>query len=67
MAINKTQKFTTEELEELSNIQLEKEESNLKNQLTILEKKEIEIANKLTEKYGKGSLNIETGEFTPIE
>jgi|TARA_R110001583_G_scaffold61535_6_gene181733 hypothetical protein len=86
MAINSTQKFTKEELDELSNLQtevnkltaqfgslhiakikLEKEESLLENQLVILEKKEKEIAKTLTEKYGKGSLNTETGEFTPVK
>ena len=50
---------------QISKIKLEKEEILLKNQLSILESKEKEIANTLTEKYGKGSLNIETGEFTP--
>ena len=52
---------------QISKIKLEKEENKLKNQLTILEKKEIEIAKNLTEKYGKGRLDTETGEFTPVE
>ena len=86
MSIKSPQKFTKEELDNLSNLQidinnltarfgslqiskikLEKEEILLKNQLSILESKEKEIANTLTEKYGKGSLNIETGEFTPVK
>ena len=52
---------------QISKIKLEKEENNLKNQLIVLEKKEIEIAKTLTEKYGKGRLDTETGEFTPVE
>jgi hypothetical protein len=86
MAIKSPQKFTKEELDELSNLQteinkltvkfgslqlskirLEKEEKELKNQLIILEKEEKEVAKKLTKKYGKGRLDTETGEFTPVE
>ena len=52
---------------QISKIKLEKEENELKNYLTILEKKETEIAKTLTEKYGKGRLDTETGEFTPVE
>ena len=37
----------------------------LKNQLKDLEKKEISIAKRLTSKYGKGSIDIETGTFIP--
>ncbi len=45
------------------NIQLKKEElkSNLKN----LQQKEIELAKKLEDKYGQGSISLETGEFLP--
>ena len=46
-------------------IKLEETKSNLKNQLKTLEKKEISIAKKLTSKYGKGSIDIETGTFIP--
>tara|TARA_Y100000592_G_scaffold87476_1_gene142086 strand:+ start:4454 stop:4714 length:261 start_codon:yes stop_codon:yes gene_type:complete len=52
---------------QMSKIKIEKEEKELKNQLIILEKEEKEIANNLTKKYGKGRLNTDTGEFTPIE
>jgi len=31
-----------------------------------LENQEANIASQLTEKYGKGSINLETGTFTPI-
>ena len=34
-----------------------------KKSLTDLENKEIELAKKLSDKYGKGHLNLDTGEF----
>ena len=46
-------------------IKLEEAENNLKNQLKDLEKKEVSIAKKLASKYGKGSIDIETGSFIP--
>ena len=46
-------------------IKLEEAENNLKNQLKDLEKKEVSIAKKLSSKYGKGSIDIETGSFIP--
>ena len=46
-------------------IKLEEAKNNLKNQLKDLEKKEVSIAKKLSSKYGKGSINIETGTFIP--
>ena len=46
-------------------IKLEETKNNLKNQLKTLEKKEVSIAKKLTSKYGKGSIDIETGTFIP--
>ena len=52
---------------QIAKIKLEKEEFFLKSQLDISLTNEKETATKLTEKYGKGSLNIETGEFTPIK
>ena len=50
----------------LSKIQLENREKSVLNTLNEVREKENELAKELTEKYGKGSLNIETGEFTPI-
>ena len=50
----------------LSKIQLENREKSVLNTLGEVREKENELAKELTEKYGKGSLNIETGEFTPI-
>ena len=44
---------------------LEEQETILKNKLKDLEKKEISIAKKLSSKYGKGSIDIETGSFIP--
>ena len=44
---------------------LEEQEKDCKNQLKDLEKKEISIAKRLTSKYGKGSIDIETGTFIP--
>lgn len=46
-------------------IKLEETENNIKNQLKVLEKKESSLAKKLSSKYGKGSIDIETGTFNP--
>jgi hypothetical protein len=46
-------------------IKLEETKNQLKIQLKGLEKKEVSIAKKLTSKYGKGSIDIETGTFIP--
>ena len=51
----------------LTKLKLEEKETNLKNQLKQLEQEEAKIAQQLSDKYGKGSIDIETGEFTPIE
>ena len=47
-------------------INLENEETRLKQQLSTNSQKETESAQKLESKYGKGSVNLETGTFTPI-
>ena len=39
----------------------------LEEKLLSLGKLEASIAKELTDKYGKGSLDIETGAFTPVE
>ena len=49
----------------LNKHKLEEQEIKLKNQLKQLEQEEAKIAQTLTEKYGKGTIDIETGEFTP--
>ena len=49
----------------VSKIKLEENEVKLKDQLVNLEKQEINLAKSLSNKYGKGSINLETGTFTP--
>ena len=51
----------------LSKLRLEEQESFLKSQIKELEQEEANIAQQLSDKYGKGSIDIETGEFTPTE
>jgi len=51
----------------VNQIKLEAQEKILQDQLTDLEKQETDIAKELTDKYGKGSLDIETGKFSPLE
>jgi len=51
----------------LSRHGLDKREEALKDTLAETSTKENELAKELTEKYGKGSLNVDTGEFTPEE
>ena len=43
------------------NIQIKKEQ--IKSNLKILQQKETELAKKLEDKYGQGSISVETGEF----
>jgi chromosome segregation ATPase len=43
------------------------EKDNLESAFTENRSTEVEFAKSLTEKYGKGSLDIETGIFTPSE
>ena len=50
----------------IQKIRLEEREKLSRQTLLDLEKKEANIATKLTEKYGKGSINLETGTFTPL-
>ena len=49
----------------IEKMKIEEQENIFKNQLKDLEKKEISIAKKLSSKYGKGSIDIETGTFIP--
>ena len=51
----------------INKIKLEKEEESLKKELSSILTEESKIAKTFTDKYGKGSLDIETGEFTPIK
>ena len=49
----------------LSRINLDAQEETLKSTLAETRAKEQDLAKELTEKYGKGTLNVDTGEFTP--
>ena len=51
----------------LTKIRLDEQETALKNYAKSLEEEEANLAKELSDKYGKGSINIETGEFTPTE
>ena len=48
-------------------MKLEDQEIVLKKQLDLLTKEESSIAKAFTDKYGRGSLDVETGEFTPTK
>ena len=50
-----------------SKIKLNEQENVLKSEIQKIEKEEQELAQTLSDKYGKGSLDIETGTFTPSE
>ena len=52
---------------QINKIKLEKDEIFLRDKLAELEKKELQTADDLTNKYGKGNLNIDPGEFIPSE
>ena len=51
----------------LNQNRLKEQEVFLKTQLSKLESKEAEQAKNLTDKYGKGNLDLETGEFNTLE
>ena len=51
----------------LSEIRLNQQKDLLKLKLKELEEHEVKLAQDLSDKYGKGSIDIESGEFTPIE
>ena len=51
----------------VNKIKLEEQEIYLKTQLSNIEKNEIDLAKKLSDKYGKGSIDLETGTFIPSE
>jgi archaellum component FlaC len=50
---------------QLSKIRIETQESELKTQVLKLEKEESNIAKQLSDKYGEGSIDLESGTFTP--
>ena len=49
----------------ISKIKLEEAENTLKIQLDNIEKKESSHAKTLSDKYGRGSIDLESGTFTP--
>tara|TARA_R110001592_G_scaffold9089_2_gene48772 strand:+ start:485 stop:784 length:300 start_codon:yes stop_codon:yes gene_type:complete len=51
----------------LSKLQLEQQENQIKDNILGLSEDEKELAKNLSDKYGRGSLDIETGTFTPTE
>ena len=51
----------------INKLRLEEQEKILKQQLAELESKELNLAKSLSGKYGKGSINLETGTFIPSE
>tara|TARA_Y100001963_G_scaffold159556_1_gene263744 strand:+ start:3234 stop:3530 length:297 start_codon:yes stop_codon:yes gene_type:complete len=51
----------------INKLKIEEAENDLRKELENLEKEEIRIAKSLSNKYGKGSINLESGTFTPIQ
>ena len=51
----------------LSKIKLDEQETLIKDEIKKIENEEQELATKLSDKYGRGSLDIETGTFTPTK
>ena len=49
----------------INKIKLEETENKLKKQLNSLEEEESQIAKKLSDKYGDGSFDLNSGTFTP--
>jgi hypothetical protein len=46
---------------------LSSQENQLRTQLSELKNKENTLAQSLTEKYGKGTFDLENNEFTPVD
>jgi hypothetical protein len=51
----------------LSKIKLDEQETLIKDEIKKIEEEEQKLASNLSDKYGKGSLDIETGTFTPTK
>tara|TARA_Y100000589_G_C26870273_1_gene513671 strand:+ start:157 stop:450 length:294 start_codon:yes stop_codon:yes gene_type:complete len=51
----------------INKIKLKELEITLKTRLSTLEKEESKLAKTLSDKYGKGSIDLDSGTFTPIE
>ena len=48
-------------------MRIKEQEELLKKELRTLEETEQKTAKKLSSKYGKGKLDLDTGEFIPVE
>ena len=51
----------------LEEITVNERKEQVKTNLREVKRKEQELVSTLTETYGRGSINLDTGEFTPIE
>ncbi len=51
----------------LEEITLHERKGQVEDNFTEVKRKEQEILSNLNSKYGQGSINLETGEFTPID
>ena len=51
----------------IEKLRLEETEKNLITQLGEIKKVEISLAKNLTNKYGKGSINPDNGDFVPLK
>ena len=51
----------------MAQIRLDEQEIELENSLKSIQEEEKKFLEAITEKYGEGSLNSETGVFTPVE
>jgi len=50
---------------QLMNLELRKDQ--IKSNLVLIKEEEIKIGKELEEKYGNGTISLESGEFSPIE
>jgi len=48
----------------IQELAIEKQKLNLTNELDKLKDREVKLAKELSDKYGQGSLDLETGKFT---
>ena len=51
---------------QLERITLSKKEEQVETNFGEVKRREQELVSKLTETYGQGRINLETGEFTPV-
>ena len=50
---------------EFAKLTLEEEQDSIRNRMNALRKEEELLMTELNDKYGTGTLNVDTGEFTP--